>query len=182
MKGNHLQWHSGQNNLAKQVGMTLLEVLVATGILAVVSSMAFLSLDNLVKSKHSLQQITKELNQFNLVQFQLQNDIQMAITTNQALAVLPMPEFIGNRQDFTLLRYRNVKVPNQRAKLLSERSGANVTANPVLVRVRWFIRDDQWYRAVQNAASPLNSNQWQERPMLDLKSLSCSYQNSAGVV
>ena len=172
------QWP--QKNWAKQSGMTLLEVLVATGILVVISSMAFLSLDTLVKSKQSLQQVTQELNQFNLAQFQLQNDIQMAITTNQTLAIVPSPEFIANSQSITLLRYRKATVPLQRNSLSNNQQSRQGVANQRLIRVRWYVRNNQWFRSTQSAASPLRSNQWQERPMLDLKSLSCSYQNPAG--
>lgn len=167
-------------NLAKQQGMTLLEVLVATGILVVISSMAFLSLDTLIQSKQSLQQITTELNQFNLAQFQLQNDIQMAVSSNQALPVLPTAEFIGDSQSITLLRFRTNTVVNQRNRKNNSRQSIADVNNTNLIRVRWYVRNDQWYRASQAAAKPLNSNQWQERSMLDLKSLRCSYQNKAG--
>jgi len=173
---------SSRINLIKQTGFTLLEVLVATSILAVISSMAFLSLDTLVKSKQSLQQVTAELNQFNLVQFQLQNDIQMAISTNQALSTIPEPEFIANSQSFTLLRYRKATVPNQRNRMSNNQpTGLNLT-DQRLIRVRWYVRNNQWIRASQSAASPLRSNQWLERPMLELNSLNCSYQNSSGLM
>ena len=176
------QLNSNKSNLYKQQGMTLLEVLVATGILVVISSMAFLSLDTLVKAKQSLQQTTEQLNQSNLAQFQLQNDIQMAITSNQALAVLPAPEFIADSQSITLLRYRNATVPNQRNKRDNNQSTRQRVSNQRLIRVRWYVRNNQWYRASQSAAIPLRSNQWQERPMLAIKSLNCSYQNTAGLM
>ncbi len=171
---------SNKANLVKQQGMTLLEVLVATGILVVISSMAFLSLDTFIKSKQTLQQTTDELNQFNLAQFQLQNDIQMAITTNQAVAISPSPEFIANSQSFTLLRFRSATVPNQRSRQDGNQQARQLLAQQNLIRVRWYVRDNQWYRASQSAAIPLSSNQWQSRPMLALKSLNCSYQNSVG--
>lgn len=171
-----------QKTIANQCGMTLLEVLVATGILAVISAMGFLSLDTLVKSKQSLQQVADELNQLNLAQFQLQSDVQMAITTNRSLVVLPSPEFIANSQSITLLRYRNAKVPHQRNELLNNQQNHQGIINPSVIRVRWYVRDDKWYRATQSAASPLRSSHWQERAMLDLKSLNCSYQNVAGSI
>jgi type II secretion system protein J len=172
--------HRLSQSLQKQQGMTLLEVLVATGILAVISSMAFVSLDTLIKSKQSLQAASSELNQFNLAQFQLQNDIQMAVASNHPSPTLVAPEFIADSQTFTLLRYRKAIVPNQRAKRSNNQSSGHSVNNQNLIRVRWYVRNQQWVRATQAAASPLNSNQWQERPMLALKSLSCNYQNIAG--
>ena len=171
-----------QMNLIKQTGMTLLEVLVATGILTVISAMAFLSLDTLIKSKQSLQEVTEELNQFNLVQFQLQNDIQMAITSNQSLTTIPSPEFIASSQSISLLRYPNATIPNQRNKLSNKNQGQYDQTKPSLIRVRWYVRNDQWIRSSQSAASPINSNQWQERAMLDMKSLNCSYRNTSGLM
>jgi|GEM_PF-1247450 len=177
-----LQKNYSCQNLVKQNGMTLLEVLVATAILAVISSMAFLGLDTLVQSKQSLQQKTKELNQFNLVQFQLQNDIQMAITAHQAIATLPTPEFIANSQSITLLRYPNATVAVPRNKASNNRDNTRNNASSSLIRVRWDVRNGQWFRSSQSAASPVNSNQWQEQPMLDLKSLNCNYLNNAQTV
>ncbi len=170
------------SQVVKQQGMTLLELLVATGILAVISSMAFLSIDTLIKSKASLQLVTEELNQFNLAQFQLQNDIQMAITSNQVSAVTTAPEFIANTQSITLLRYRNNTVVNTRAQRSTVSQPTHITnKSSGLIRVRWYVRNDQWFRAIQSAASPLNSNQWQERPMLSLESLNCSYLDLNGI-
>ncbi len=169
------------NQVMKQKGMTLLEVLVATGILAVISSMAFLSIDTLVKSKASLQTVNEELNHFNLAQFQLQNDIQMAITSQRISVAATSPEFIANTQSMTLLRYQNNTVANSRILRSNVSQNLRNNKDSGLIRVKWFVRNDQWYRATQNASSPLSSNQWQERPMLSLQSLNCTYLDLKGV-
>ncbi len=160
----------------QQQGMTLLEVLVATGILAVISAMAFLTIDNMVKAKSSLNTTTAAINQANMAQYLLQTDIQMTVSSQQLLPPPQVPEFEANSQQITLLRYRNQQVPVPRQ---SSRQNLPVTA---LMRVRWYVRNNQWYRATQRADSPSNSNQWQERPMLALKSLACEYQNHAGLM
>ncbi len=169
---------------AKQQGMTLLEVLVATSILAVIASLAFVSLDNLVRSKQTLDEKTQTLNQANLAQFMLQTDLQMAIAGNLPLRTTANPDFVGSSQGFTLVRYRNATVPSGRGKNGSTNAG-NRTAQPFnqpLIRVRWYMRNNQWFRATQNAFSPANSNQWVERPMMTLASLNCNYQSVSGVV
>ncbi|GJM05903.1 MAG: hypothetical protein DHS20C09_18990 [marine bacterium B5-7] len=163
-------------NLSKQQGMTLLEVLVATAILAIISGLAFLSLDNLVKSKASLDAKTEELNQLNLAQFMFQNDLQMAISSQQTQVISEQQDFIGNSQIMTFLRYNNPQVANGRETRLS-----NALPKP-MIRVKWMIRNQQWVRATQNALSPLNSNQWQEQVMLELDSLNCSYQSRSGLM
>ncbi len=163
-------------NLNRQQGMTLLEVLVATGILAVISGMAFLSIDNMVKAKASLSEAITEINQANLAQYQFQTDIQMAVSSQQRIPPPLQPEFQANAQTITLLRYRSAQVPVPRVR--EQRRQQHIP----LMRVRWYIRNDQWYRATQQADSPVNSNQWLEQPMLDLKSLSCEFANQAGLM
>lgn len=180
---NRVSVINNNHGFRKQQGMTLLEVLVATGILAIISSMAFLSLDNLVQSKQALDETNSKLNQFNLAQFQLQSDIQMAISSNQINANLATPEFIGNSQSITLIRYQTALVPNQRAERSNTQSAKTNLNSQHLIRVKWYLLNNKLVRATQSAAIPLNSinnNQWQVRDMFDLNLMNCSYQNSAG--
>ncbi len=167
-----------------QSGMTLLEVLVATSILAVIASLAFVSLDNLAGSKQTLDAKTKQLNQANLAQYILQTDLQMAVGSVAPLPSNTPNEFVGSSQGFSLVRYRNALVQSGRSskRQTSQYTRGSQLQDQPMIRVRWYMRNNQWFRATQSAFSPVNSNQWSERPMMTLKSLNCSYQNVAGLI
>lgn len=160
----------------KQQGMTLLEVLVAAGILAVVSAMAFMSIDTLASAKASLDAKNKTLNNENLAVFMFQSDLQMATSSQQYVNNLSQGEFIADSQSMTLLKYQSALAPVKRTRL----ENRNSELNTPLVRVRWYVRNDNWYRATQQAALPLTSNQWQERMMMPLNRFNCAYENLTG--
>ncbi len=159
--------------LIKQMGMTLLEVLIATGILTVISAMAFLSIDNMVRSKTILNQQTEQLNQTNLAFYLLQNDLQFAISSQQ-LGVAEA-EFVGGIQSFTLTRFKRQIATSPRVE------DHNAAINQPLQKVRWYIRDQQLERAVLPAHSTGYGENWQTRTLLPIESFNCSYQNAAGV-
>ncbi len=168
--------HGVRSGSAKQQGMTLLEVLIATAILAIISAMAFLSLDNMAKSKQSLDDKTLELNQFNLAQYMFQNDLQMAISSEIILGSTEKIDFIGNSQSMNFWRFQKDQVTSGRE------TRARQDLPQPMIRVKWYIRNQQWFRATQSALSPLNSNQWLEQPMLELASMNCSYQSRSGIL
>lgn len=158
-----------------QAGMTLLEILVATAILAIISGMAFMSLNNLVAAKQTLDDKNSDLNQQNLAFFQFQNDLQMALSSQQIMSDLKQPEFMANSQSITLLKYKSMLAPINRNNNRQSRS-----VHSPMLRVRWYVRNNTWYRATQPAAAPLTANQWQERAMLTLDRFNCSYRNVSG--
>ena len=155
--------------------MTLLEVLVATGILALISGLAFVSLDNLIRSKQSLQEANEAINQFNLTIFQLQSDVKLAVAHESPLVSSPWPEFSGDSQSISLHRFASASVPVTRS-----RQQANNQSSQPLQRIRWAVRNGQLIRSSQPAAAPQNSNQWVERPMLAVKTFHCSYHGLTG--
>lgn len=164
-------------NIRHQKGMTLLELLVATAILAIISGMAFMSLNNLASSKQTLDEINKNLNQENLTYYLLQNDLQMSIASQQFNTVLKQSEFIANSQSFTILKYKTPIAPINQT---GNQNRNNYHNNP-LTRVRWYVRNKTLYRATQSAAAPLsNNNIWQERPMIEVDLFNCVYQNLTG--
>ena len=154
--------------------MTLLEVLVATGILALISGLAFVSLDNLIRSKQSLQEANEAINQFNLTIFQLQSDVKLAVGHESPLVPSPWPEFSGDSQSISLHRFASASVPVTRS-----RQQTNSQSQP-LQRIRWAVRNGQLIRSSQSAAAPQNSNQWVERPMMAVKTFHCSYHGLTG--
>lgn len=166
------------NSLAQQQGMTLLELLVASAVMAVVAGLAFLSLDNLASAKQTLDQHNRVLNQQNLALYWLQNDLQLANTNLTPGNASDQAEFTGDSQGFSLLRFQSPTVPSGR-----ETRGADQQADAHgLVRVRWYVRNNHWYRATQSAFAPLSSSQWLERSMMPLQSVSCQYRNQAGLM
>ncbi len=164
---------------AKQQGMTLLEVLVATGILAVISALAFVSINNLAEAKRALHEKVEALNQTNLTFYTLLNDLQLAVSSNQTFNQDAVAEFMANSQSITLLRFANATAPLSRQV---PRSNVAKPARQGLIRVKWYVRNNQWFRATQPAAAPLSSNQWQTQMMHDLDFLNCQFQNKAGVM
>lgn len=156
-----------------QQGMTLLEVLVATAILAIISGMAFMSLNNLANSKQALDVKNKSMNQQNLIQYLLQNDLQMSVSSQQVNNQLKQGEFIANSQSITLLKYKSPQAPVNQSR--------NDNYGNSLLRVRWFVRNKTLFRATQSAAAPLsNYNLWQERPMIEVDRFNCVFQNVTG--
>ncbi len=165
--------------LQTQYGMTLLEVLVATAILVIISSMAFLSIDNLASAKQYLDEKNKSLNQENLAYYLFQNDLQMAIASEQLINNLPQGEFIANSQSITLLKYKSPTAPVKLSSNRMRNSKLNDSLSPLL-RVRWYVRNNTWYRATQAGVASLTDNRWQERVMLEVTRFSCGYQNVTG--
>ncbi len=153
--------------------MTLLEVLVATGILAVISTMAFISIDNMVRSKATLSEHTKQLNQTNLAYYLLQNDLQFAVSSQQLS--LQAAEFKGTAQSFSLLKFKDQIATSPRI----EQTHSGVS-QPIQ-RVRWYLRDQYLFRAVQPAHASHQIGHWQERQVLAIESFNCSYRNVVGV-
>jgi len=159
-------------SLQQQAGMTLLEVLVATGILAIISVMAFVSIDNMVRAKTILNEHTRQLNQSNLAFYLLQNDLQFAVSSQQLN--LQQAEFSGNSQSFSLIKFQDQIATSSRIE-----QAHSTTVHP-LQRVRWFLRDNHLYRAVQAAHATQNLGQWQERKLLKVKSFNCNYKDLVG--
>lgn len=161
------------SSLLQQGGMTLLEVLVATGILAIMSAMAFISIDNMVRSKTTLKEHTKQLNQTNLAFYLLQNDLQFAVSSQQLN--LLKPEFVGAAQSFSLLKYKDQMATSSRIEQ------AQPTVVQPIQKIRWYVRDNHLVRAIQPAHASQGFGQWQERKLLLIKSFSCSYRNLVGL-
>lgn len=163
--------------MGHQKGMTLLEVLVATGILAIISGMAFMSLNNLASSKQALDEKNATLNQENLTHYLLQNDLQMSISSQQLNNGLKQGEFIANSQSIILLKFKTASAP----VIQTGNQNRNRSLNNPVIRVKWYVRNNMLYRATQSAAAPLsNINIWQERPMIEVDRFNCVFQNVSG--
>lgn len=155
-----------------QSGMTLLEVLIATSILAVISAMAFLSIDNMVKAKTTLNANTEQLNQINLALYLIQNDLQFAFSSQQNN--LTEAEFTGDGRSFTLLQHKGQTVTSLRIEQSRD------SANQPLQKVRWYVNNQQLIRAVLPAHNVGYGSGWQQRPLLAVSEFNCVYINDAG--
>jgi prepilin-type N-terminal cleavage/methylation domain-containing protein len=144
-----------QKSLAKQIGMTLLEVLVATTILTILSALAFVSIDNMVNAKALIKLHTDQLNQDTLGFYQIQNDLQFAVSDRQLNII--NPEFIGSSQGFSLLRYQSPAATSSRIEQ------SQVTVFNSLKRVKWYLKGQHLIRASQSAYGIDNGVNWQER-------------------
>ena len=162
-----------QKTRVKQTGMTLLEVLVATTILTILSALAFVSIDNMVNAKALIKIHTDQLNQDNLGFYQLQNDLQFAVSDRQQNLIAS--EFVGSTQGFSLLRYQS---PTATSTRIEQSQVANFNS---LKRVKWYLKGQHLIRASQSAYGVINGQNWQERSYLDVNSFHCQYSNEAGV-
>ncbi|MCB1582349.1 MAG: prepilin-type N-terminal cleavage/methylation domain-containing protein [Xanthomonadales bacterium] len=156
----------------KQTGMTLLEVLIATAILTIISAMAFLSIDNMVKARATLNQHTRQLNENNLAFYLFQNDLQYAISSQQFN--LPEAEFIGSAQGFTLIQFRSQTATSPRIQNNQQ------TITQPLQKIRWYVNNRQLTRTVQPLHSSGYGRREQSRSLLAVDTFSCNYLDVAG--
>lgn len=157
----------------RQTGMTLIELLIATGILAILAGLAFLSLDNLIRAKQNIDQHVTSLNQFNRAIYQLQDDLQLAVSSQQFSAL--STEFSGEAQRFQLYRYQ--------APQATSRHLQNTSANlhQQLRRVTWQWLNGVLYRTESPALGASTGSALDGQAMLRLNRFFCEYRNEAGL-
>ncbi|MFC3194375.1 type II secretion system protein J [Marinicella sediminis] len=156
-----------------QSGMTLIELLIATGILAVLAGLAFISLDNLIRSKQTIDQHSKQLNQYRRVLYMLQDDLQLAVTSQQSAT--SQAEFLGEPQRITLNKYQ---VP-QATSIHAEQALGQFRQQ--LRTINWQFINGALYRTDSPAHSAAQVNAFDGQKMLELNRFYCEYNNDVGL-
>jgi len=120
-------------------GFTLLEVLVAVALVAVVSTLAFMGLDALVRARAQTDAFAQRWQQGNRAWQLMRQDIGFAIPRplkDSQGAVFPA--FLGKAQQFELTRYNAPGWP--------------VEASGPITSVRWYQRQDRLWRSLRDLA------------------------------
>ena len=161
-------------HLTKQQGMTLLELLVAVALLSIIAVISFTSIYTLTESKNHMDETVSRLNQENAAISLFNQDIKMAIGQQLSASADSTLQLVGDSQSLRLQRFNPLQaVPRQTVVNHLKQHPASV------LEVRWFVRDDTWYRATRSAASTPYAP-WQERVMMPLQQIRCQYQSISG--
>lgn len=156
-----------------QQGMTLLEILLATALISIVATMAFVGLNSLIEARLATDEKSDKINRLNLTLQMMHTDVQYAMTSlldGQARAQLTTAEFIGENNGFTLQRYNRKLLQNN-----------ETVSNGDVIQVKWHLRGKKLFRSTQSALTPAYRYQWQDREMIELERFSCSYTGQNGL-
>lgn len=156
----------------RQTGMTLIELLIATGILAILAGLAFISLDNLIRAKQTIDQQVTAQNQFNRVIYQLQDDLQLAVSSQQAGALTT--EFSGESQRIQLQRFQAPQVSSRHFQVTNE-------PHQPMRQVTWQWINGVLYRSQAPALNAGTARVTDGQAMLRLNRFYCEYRNQAGL-
>jgi len=153
----------------KQVGMTLLEILVAMTLMVIIASMSYVSLNGLIDAKNHTDIVAQNLRQELLISQQLNQDMHALINRsirNQQGSF--NPAIIGGYNSIEFSRIGHANPLNQ--------------PRADLQRVQWFLRDDKIYRRSINQLDQGSFPKWQERMYLqNIDDFNISYVSGVGV-
>ncbi len=142
--------------------MTLLELMLAVGITAVIALMAYTALGSITQAKSHIDAVDAQQRALDLVMLRLQQDIQLTyLDANPTVATLT-----GQAGSVHILR-------------LADAHGFGLPSQ--VQWVRWQVRDGVLVRAMRNALSPGRADQWLEQPLLPVAAFSCRYLGGSGV-
>ena len=155
--------------LAKQQGMTLLELLVAMTLMVIISAIAYASLNGLIDAKIHTDEVAKNLRFELLTSQQINKDFHSLINRTGR-------DQQGNKTDAII------------GSVSSIQFNRNGNANPLnkhrseLQRIHWFVRENTLYRRSLDRVDIGSFPQWQERKYLEnVDSLNINYINSQGI-
>ncbi len=154
----------------KQQGMTLLELLIATVILAIMAGMGLFGIQSLISAEQRVTERQALWRSESMSLIQLTQDVQYAVTARGNDAG-QNNVFTGTAQDFQLVRFRQSMVPglSQVNKALSD-----------VVQVSWYWRNGQLYRAQRPWLQNQDAQAWIEQPMGAVRQWRCEYQSLTG--
>ncbi len=155
--------------MKQQSGMTLLELLIATAILAIMAGMGLLGIQSLMLAEERVGQQESEWRSRNLMAFRITQDVQMALNEPQGTD----SPFSGQSNRFELMRFQSALMPH---------SDASQTPIHDVVQVAWYWRGGQLYRATRPWLQRHDEQQWQAQVMADIKQFRCEYKGFDGQV
>lgn len=155
-------------NFSKQKGMTLLEVLVATTLMAIISVISYTGLNSLIDSKIHTDKAAETLNREILVSRQLHKDIKSIINRDIKKAT-------GDRYPAVLGSYYSMEFS------LNSHSNPLNQQRSELHRVRWELANGQLIRRTIDYLESGSQPRWQDRVYLtQINDFTISYINNAG--
>ena len=152
----------------RQLGMTLLEVLVAMTLMVIISAIAYASLNGLINAKIHTDEVAKDIRQELLTSQQLNKDIHAMINREAKNEFGEVRPAVSGRYSFIeFSRNGHVNPLNQHRSDLQ--------------RVQWLVRDNQLFRRSNNLLDIGSFPQWRMRKYMDnVVELNISYTNIAG--
>lgn len=148
----------------RQQAFTLLEILIALMIFAIISVMMTLVLQSVFTTRQRITEQSQRLAKLQIAVVLMQHDLQQTINrpVRNSEGIL-QPALLGNASDvqFTRGGFSNPQALEQRSELQ---------------RVAYFIKDHQLFRRSWNRLDPVNANQYADKLLLDnVNSLQFSY-------
>ncbi len=149
--------------------MTLLELLIATAVMAIMAGMGYMAVYTLIEAADRIDEKERSLRQENIMMTQISRDVSLAISNQQGASL--GQDFQGDGLRFELTRYEQTITPNWEQ--------AEQTLGDV-IQVAWYARGGTLYRAQRPVVQKHNNQAWQTQAMLDIKYWHCEYLDYAG--
>lgn len=145
-----------------QSGMTLLELLIATAILAIMAGMGLLGIQSLIQAEQRISLQESEWRSRNMMAYRITQDVQMALS-DQAGNDSPLQ---GQSNRFELYRFQSALLPQD--------DQAQWPIDDV-VQVAWYWRAGQLYRSTRPWLQRHDEQQWQAQVVAEVKQFRCEY-------
>lgn len=171
MHHSTLQGGSSSYNLSQyhsQQGFTLLELILAIAIFAVVSVLTYSGLSSVIQTSQVTEESADELRQLQLAMVFVRRDIMQIVPRQVNNGSGQLSEAVISTQGDSLLEFTRDGNPNPADSLRS-----------TLQRVRYIIEDDQWFRLSWNKLDRTDNEEPQKQLLLDkMTNLSFRFMNS----
>lgn len=155
----------------KQVGMTLLELLIATAILSIMAGMGFIGINAMIEASARVDEKSRQLQKNNMVLTQINRDVASAVSSKLGGLNAVDSDFNGDGLRFDLIRFEQSILPTMEAR---------IEALGDVVQVSWYVRNGQLFRAQRPLVQKHDSQAWQQQMMLEIKYWRCEYKSFTG--
>lgn len=152
-----------------QQGMTLLELLIATVIMAIMAGMGFIGINAMVEASSRVELKSRQVQQQSMVLTQVSRDVASAISSRQQVSQVSS-DFTGDSTRFELTRFEQALLPG-----VSE--GQNMGD---VIQVAWYLRNGQLFRSSRPSVQKNNSQAWRDQLMGEVKGWRCEYRDISG--